>query len=51
MISIQRLLGRPREFFGLLESSASLSIQSIAELMARRTSPPSATPAARARRS
>jgi|LakMenEpi03Aug12_release.lakeMendotaPanAssembly.Ray.scaffolds.fasta_scaffold206671_2 uncharacterized protein Yka (UPF0111/DUF47 family) len=53
MISIQRLLGRPREFFGLLESSASLSIQSIAELkaiLARPDGPPDLTALRNARR-
>jgi len=32
MFSLQRLLGRPREFFGLLEQSASLGADSVAAL-------------------
>ena len=32
MISIQRLLGRPREFFGLLDQSAALGRQSVTEI-------------------
>ena len=34
MISIQRLLGRPREFFGLLEQSAALGKQAVTEIKA-----------------
>ena len=32
MFSLQRLLGRPREFFGLLEQSAALGAESVAAL-------------------
>jgi len=34
MISIQRLLGRPHEFFGLLEQSAALGKQAVTEIKA-----------------
>ncbi|HEX2749423.1 MAG TPA: hypothetical protein VHM91_15545 [Verrucomicrobiales bacterium] len=43
MFSLQRLLGRPREFFGLLEQSAALGAESVNALrstLANRTEPP-----------
>ena len=43
MFSLQRLLGRPREFFGLLEQSAALGVESVAALtplVARRDTAP-----------
>jgi len=44
MFSVQRALGRPREFFGLLEESASLGAESVAalrETLTRRGQKPS----------
>lgn len=53
MFSLQRTLGRPREFFGLLEQSAILGAESVAALrnmVASRTSAPTLEPFVTARR-
>ena len=44
MISIQRLTGRPREFFGLLEESANLGAEAARALRAVMTAPPGIPP-------
>ena len=53
MISIQRLLGRPHEFFGLLEQSAALGKQAVTEvkaILAQPSGPPDLSALSSARR-
>ena len=53
MISIQRLLGRPHEFFGLLEQSAALGKQAVTEIkaiLAQPSGPPDLSGLSSARR-